>query len=184
VRFLVLFAAVVWCAPLAAAPVPKGAEQKPLYFPTAVGAKWVYETSDGELETAVVSAVEKGEDGSLTVSRAGADGTRVAYTKTVVSVHGLRRDDNANAKSGWLLKTNVKAGDAWDSPDGKRTVYGPEEVKVPAGTFTALRVEWEQFGASYTSWYAPGVGEVKRVRKLDDTETVVRALKSFRPADK
>jgi hypothetical protein len=182
VRFSTLLAVVLFGAPLVAAPVPKGAEQKPLYFPTAVGAKWVYETPDGELETAVVSAVEKGDDGALTVSRAGADGTRVAYTKTVVTANGLRRDDAANGKSGWLLKTNVKAGDSWDSPDGKRTVYGPEEVKVPAGTFTALRVEWEQFGASYASWYAPGVGEVKRVAKVDGTETVTRALKAFRPA--
>lgn len=178
-RIRVLVAVAVFAGPLTAAPVPKGAEQKPLYFPTAVGAKWVYETPGGELESAVVSAVQKGDDGSLTVSRTGADGTRVAYSDVIVSAAGLRQQRDAADRLGWVLKATAKAGDSWDSPEGKRTVSGPEEVKVPAGTFNALRVDWEQSGASHTSWYAIGVGEVKRVRKLDGTETVTRALKSF-----
>jgi len=183
VRFPVLVAVAVTVAlvgaPSVAAPVPKDAGRKPVYFPTAVGAKWVYETADGLLETAVVSAVEK-TDGGLIVSRAGADGTRTVYTKMVVSADGLRQARDGADDLGWVLKTNVKAGDSWDMPEGgTRTVYGPEEVKVPAGTFTALRVVWEQNGATYTSWYAGGIGEVKRARTLDGTVTVTRALKSF-----
>lgn len=183
-RVPTLFAVALFGAPLFAAPVPKGAEQKPIYFPTAIGAKWVYETGDDQLETAVVSAVEKGDDGTLIVSRKGVDGTRTVYAKVIVSVGGLQQQRDAADRVGWVLKANVKVGDSWDSPEGKRTVHGPEEVKVPAGTFNALRVEWEQYGASYTSWYAAGIGEVKRVRKLDGTETVTRALKAFRPTDK
>lgn len=165
-----------------AAPVPKELKGGGVYFPTTVGAKWVYETPGGELETAVVSAVEKDGD-DLIVSRAGADGTRTAYTKMVVSADGLRQErELTDGKLGWVLKTNLKSGESWTMPEGgKRTVHGPERVEVPAGKFLALRVEWEQFGGKLTSWYAPGVGEVKRVRKQGDAETVTRVLKSFQP---
>lgn len=169
--------------PTVAAPVPK-VKGSPYHFPTTVGAKWVYETPDGGLESAVVSAVEKDGD-DLIVSREGVDGTRTAYTKTVVSPDGLRQErEFTGGKLGWVLKSTAKAGDSWDMPEGgKRTVHGPEAVEVPAGKFTALRVEWEQSGGKCTSWYAPGVGEVKRVMKWGETETVTRALKSFTPKE-
>jgi hypothetical protein len=180
-RFPILVAAAVALlgGPLVAAPVPKGAERKPYYFPIEVGATWVYETDTGT-ETMSVSAVEKTDSGLL-VSRTGANGNRVAYTKTVVSADGLRRHGDEAAD--WLLKTNVTAGDSWESTDGKRTVHGPEEIRVPAGKFNALRVVREQYGVTYTSWYAPGVGEVKRVKKIDGIETVTRTLNSFLPKD-
>jgi hypothetical protein len=174
-----LLALALLGAPATAAPVPK-VKGSPYHFPTTVGAKWVYETPDGGLESAVVSAVEKDGD-DLVVSREGVDGTRTAYTKVVVSLDGLRQErEFTGGKVGWVLKANVKAGDSWDMPEGgKRTVHGPEVVEVPAGKFTALRVEFEQSGGNYTSWYAPGVGEVKRVMKRGESETVTRALKSF-----
>lgn len=184
-RFVVLVALASFGtgAAAAGAPVPKDAGKNVVYFPTAVGAKWVYETAAGELESAVVSEVDK-TDGGLIVSRAGVDGTRTAYTKMIVSADGLQQAREGADDLGWVLKTNVKAGDSWQMPEGgKRTVHGPEQVKVPAGTFTALRVVWEQNGATYTSWYAPGIGEVKRVAKRGDAETVTRALKSFRLKD-
>lgn len=148
-----------------------------------MGAKWVYETPDGELESTVVSEVTKGDDGTLTVSRKGVDGTRTVYADVIVSAGGLQQQRDAADRVGWVLKATAKAGDSWDSPEGKRTVHGPEEVQVPAGKFTALRVDWVQNGATYTSWYAAGIGEVKRTKKLGDTETVTRALKSFQPKD-
>lgn len=52
-------------------------------------------------------------------------------------------------------------------------------MKVGAGTFQALKVVWEAEGQTLTSWYAPGVGEVKRTIKRDGVETVYRSLKSF-----
>lgn len=179
-----LYAITLLALPAVAAPVPKALQAVPLYFPTTVGAKWVYETPNGQIETAVVSAVEKDGD-DLIVSREGADGTRTAYTKVILSPDGLRQEREATGgKLGWVLKSTVKAGDSWDMPEGgKRTVFGPEEVEVPAGKFQALRVEYEQLGAKYSSWYAPNVGEVKRVMKRDQTETVSRALKSFKLPD-
>ena len=158
---------VAWCVVLLvpvsapAAPVPKGAGAAPVYFPTAVGAKWVYER-DGR-----------------------GDETVVVYAKVVVSPAGLRQDrpgPDGSDVAVWLLKVGVRAGDSWDASDGgKRTVHEAEKVVVPAGTFTAVRVVWEYEGGAQTSWYAPGVGEVKRVVKRGGDEVVTRALKSFRP---
>lgn len=166
-----------------AAPVPRELKGSGVYFPTTVGTKWVYETASGELESAVVSAVEK-DGNDLIVSREGVDGTRTAYSKMLVSADGLRQvRELTDGKVGWVLKTTLKAGQSWAMPEGgKRTVHGPEDVQVPAGKFRALRVEWEQSGGTCTSWYAAGVGEVKRVHKRDEIETVTRALKSFRPS--
>ena len=51
---------------------------------------------------------------------------------------------------------------------------------MPAGKFKALRVVWESDGRTLASWYAPGVGEVKRVEKFGNgKERTTRLLKSF-----
>jgi hypothetical protein len=166
-----------------AAPVPKAMKGNAIYFPTTVGARWVYETDTG-VETAEVSEVEKAGDDWI-VSRKGVDGTRTAYTKVVVSADGLRQErEPTDGKLGWVLRAKLTAGDSWELPGGgERTVHGPEEVEVPAGKYQALRVVWEQRGGTFSSWYAPGVGEVKRTEKRGDTETVRRALKSFEVKD-
>ena len=170
--------ALLAASSLFAAPVPKPAETAP-YFATVVGAKWVYERDGGREEAVEVSEVEK-VDGELVVSRTAVDGEGMRYTKMIVSAAGLRQE-GVDGKVTWLLKAKLRSGESWDVPDGKRTVHGPEKVEVPAGTFTALRVEWEHAGGKLTSWYAPGVGEVKRVAKIDgDTERVTRLLKSFK----
>jgi len=161
-----------------AAPVPK-AKAPPLYFPTTVGATWVYERDGGE-EAVTVSAVEKDGD-DLVVTRTSADKRGIKYGTVVVSADGLRQPrELADGKVGWVLKTTVRDGDSWDVPDGgKRTVHGPEEVEVPAGKYQALRVVWERDGETVTSWYAPDMGEVKRTTKRGEEEVVFRALKSF-----
>ncbi|QEL15481.1 TapB family protein [Limnoglobus roseus] len=179
---VVLFAA----APLViAAPVPKKAEAM-LYFPTAIGAKWVYERPDGQGEEAVeVSEVEKG-DGGWVVTRKRSDGVATAYLPVTVSAAGLTQPRPTSGEGGpvCLVKAGAKAGDTWDVPDGKRTLVGMERVTVPAGTYTAAKVSWVATadGERITQWYAPGVGEVKKVRTAaDGTETILRTLKSFTP---
>jgi hypothetical protein len=172
---------------LLAAPVPEEAKAPALYFPTRVGAKWVYERNRSVLESAVVAAVEQvGRE--HVVSRAGDDGNPQQYAKVVVSPAGLRQDrDVATGQLAdvWLLKVPFRSGDSWPVPEqaggGKRTVYGPELVELPAGRFQTAKVVHERPGGSrMTSWYAPGVGEVKRVeRRTDGTETVTRSLLKF-----
>lgn len=163
-----------------AAPALKGPNPDALYFPTTVGAKWVYEVGEGELESCVLAAIVK-DGNDLIVTREGVDGTRTVYSKMIVSKEGLRQErDVAAGKVGWVLKAKVPAGTSWDTPEvEKRTVHGPEEVSVPAGKFTALRVTWEHNGSKYASWYAPGIGEIKRTVTRGDTVTVFRVLKSF-----
>ena len=136
----------------------------------------------GGLEEIEVTAVEKDGD-DLVATRKGIGENNSRYTKIIVSPKGLRQpQDVPNDKpEQWVLKCGLKAGESWDTPSGKRTASGPEEVKVPAGTFQALRVVWEGDGEGLTSWYAPGVGEVKRVMKRNGKEAVTRSLYSFSP---
>lgn len=180
---------IAWCVavlatvPVLAAPVPKGAGAAPVYFPTTVGAKWVYERDGRGDEIVSVSAAEKVE-GGVAVARTAGEGNGTVYAKVVVSATGLRQDregPTGDAVPVWLLKTGVRPGDSWEVADGgKRTVHEPEKVTVPAGTFTAVRVVWDREGEQQTFWYAPGIGEVKRVVKRGDNEVVTRALKSYK----
>ncbi|AWM37875.1 hypothetical protein C1280_13285 [Gemmata obscuriglobus] len=172
--------------PTTAAPVPKDAGKNLIYFPTVVGAKWVYEDERGGEEAVEVSAVEKDGD-ELVVSRKGVDGTSTRYTQMIVSTKGLRQPKDAfndKPEPVWVLKCGLRAGESWETPSGKRTLHEAEEVKVPAGTFKALRVVVESGTETLTSWYAPGVGEVKRTQKRCGTVTVIRSLKSFTPGKK
>lgn len=173
--------------PVLAAPVPKDAGKVQFYFPVTVGAKWVYEDGTGEEEAVEVSAVEKSGP-ELVVSRKPSGGLGRSYAKVIVSAEGLRQEGvvlDGQTLSLWVLKTRLKSGDSWEvKGGGRRTVFGPEEVKVPAGKFQALRVVWEREGGTLTSWYAPGIGELKRVEKKNGTETVTRSLKSFSPGEK
>jgi hypothetical protein len=168
--------------PAFAAPLPREI-QAPLYFPTTVGAKWVYLKDNGQEERIEVSEVEKTGEGWI-VSRSGTHGNAIVYSKVKVTLAGLSKDlENGDDKPAvdWVLKSNVRSGESWEAPDGtKRTIRDPEAVVVPAGKFTAVRVETESGGTTTVSWYAAGVGEVKRVvRREGAKEVVTRSLKSF-----
>jgi hypothetical protein len=178
-RFAALVVMVL-AASAVATPVPKEPEIV-LYFATTPGAKWVYERAGGVEEVVTITQVEKVK-GELVVSRAAAGGNESAYLNVFVSAEGLRqrKSTDEDADPIWLLKTRVRSGDSWDVGDGKRTVNGPEEIEVPAGKFKALKVTWETDAGKFTSWYAPNVGELKRVVKRgDEKEVTTRLLKSF-----
>ncbi|HEX4612481.1 MAG TPA: hypothetical protein VH092_30085 [Urbifossiella sp.] len=188
-RVLIALVLTTLAASALAAPVPEDAKAPLLFYPTKVGTKWVYEHVNGITEPVVVAAI-KNSGRELVVSRAGEDGNESRYTKVIVSSAGLRQEQDARTgqpAAVWLLKTPFRAGDTWAIPEeaggGKRTVYGPEQVVVPAGRFLAAKVVFDRPGGfQMTSWFAPGVGEVKRVeRQVDGSETVTRSLKSFTP---
>jgi hypothetical protein len=117
-RLLILASALTLLAALApAAPVPKGASKPVLYFPTTVGAKWVYDEEDGERVYAV-TAVEK-RDGSdlVTVGQVGPDGKAVPKETWVVSDRGLsllERDGQKRDPPPCYLKLPHQPGEAWD----------------------------------------------------------------------
>src|SRR4051794_24001137 len=120
-RLLTIAPALALLASLApAAPVPRGADKPVLYFPTQVGAKWVYRGTSGPTaweDTRVVTAVR--DDGAAKVVTVGAvhpDGT-VAYDHRVaVSPTGLFRLGTSGTEFRspmCLIKLPSRAGDSW-----------------------------------------------------------------------
>jgi DUF3108-like len=166
-----------------------------------VGAKWTYRTGDRE-ETFVVTGVkEKEKDGTRVVSVGRVIDGRLAPAKEVkltgegvfvVAEGGKERDTPLP-----LLELPAKPGDKWEvdarGPGNvpvkwRRAVGGPEKVKVPAGTFEAIRVEHtytvpgtdgrpDVVVLTLTEWFAHGVGLVRKAS--GDKE--VGVLKSFTP---
>lgn len=179
-----------------AAPVPKGRTPSG-YFPTRVGAKWVYKVTRpdrvGEV-TVRVSAVETKEDGATSVTLGEVrEGDQISGQFTV-RPDGLYQDVDFPGGAIYypaicVLKLPHRHGASWatesrviQSPRAEtRTAYGPERVEVPAGRFDAIRVESVYArrpapAQRQTEWFAPGVGLVKwAVREQ------VWTLKSFDP---
>jgi hypothetical protein len=186
-RFAVLLVAAVLVASAPAAPVPTHL-RKPLvyYYPTTVGTTWVYEDPDGE-ETLTITKVEDVEEGKVVTVEKVTEKGRTPDEKMIVSVGGLARIESMGSTYSppmIMLKVPYRPGNTWKSDPARSEenakVIGVETVKVPAGTFEAVRVD-----AKYASgvpqpkpasfWYAPGVGLVKFA---GSTEQV---LKSFTP---
>lgn len=188
-------------------PVPKEEE---LFFPTRVGAKWVYQYSDGTELTSVVTKVEvKAGAKVVSVSRVGKDGLLIhCYTKEVsprgifvINIGDPPKDIDPPLCD---LRLPCKTGEKWkvgpytdlESPYfGEKYEWmtrGWEEIKVPFGTFKAIRVEENRVFTPrmtwrYTTWHAPGVGVVKLVTDTDDghNRRIEResVLKSFTPGN-
>jgi hypothetical protein len=172
-RFLLIAPFVIVCGALPAAPVPRDAGKPPLFFPTRVGTKLDYDEigGDGYVQT-ITESTEKNGRYVITVRTLGLgwkdDPTHDARYE--VSTDGVFRlavgETSAFAGSDppdcWL-KLPHREGDKWGLNAKDRLpphVAGKvETVKVPAGTFEAIRVDR---GKNYTYWFARGVGIVKR----------------------
>ncbi len=195
-RLLVLAAPLV--GSLTAAPVPEHLFPKTrLYFPTEVGAEWEYDDNSAK-HTFVVKNVEEKDGAKLVavhVRHSEGKTTQHSYTMEVTKA-GLREVSNANRKvepPTPAVKWPCKKGDTWESrmaldgdprADYAFTCLGFEEVKVPAGTFQALRVEQVSHDLltgktvqTITTWYAPEVGPVRIVYAANG----VRELVKFTP---
>jgi hypothetical protein len=187
-------------------PVPKEEE---LYYPTQVGAKWVYQYSDGTELTSVITKVEV-KDGSkvVSVSRAGKDGVPNHIFTRQVSSKGLfviKVGDPPKSVNPPMceLRLPCKPGEKWTaSPDDlnnpyfgvkyERKTHGWEDVSVPSGTYRAIRVEENRIFSprvswQYSTWYAPGVGLVKVISDEGDGHKrrikKEGVLKSFTPGN-
>jgi hypothetical protein len=173
-----------------AAPVPKHLmKPAPQYFPTRVGAMWVYLRGEVE-ETYVVTKVEVKENEKIvTVEQVEKDGTKKPNQVVSVRPDGLYMLSETGAvyDPPWcIFKLPVKVGQTWETKtrrgdgitvNGKQKVVAEERLKVPAGEFQTIRVESESpFAISTTTyWYAPRVGIVQ----IDDPPHLI--LKSFTP---
>ncbi|MBY0460989.1 MAG: DUF3108 domain-containing protein, partial [Gemmataceae bacterium] len=112
----------------------------------------------------------------------------VAYQVAEVSAAGVFRTQSAGTVMDpplALVRTPFRAGDTWAfntaGLDGTKKVLGVEAVKVPAGTFDAVRIETDYTTGGVRrkseAWYAPGVGLIKLTEDGRDT----MLLKSFTP---
>jgi hypothetical protein len=189
---VITFALVPLATVTPAAPVPKDAGKTVLYFPTSVGAKWVYKSGKTEWVEQVTAVEEK--DGAWVVTIGDVVGDKVTPSyKRLVSPNGLFTGPGGLKEVRFaltLLKLPAKPRDEWEWARDKGgamicTVVGTEVVEVPAGKFRAVRVEstlrnGEDTEPVQTGWFAPGVGQVKLVLWGGDGE-LSTVLKSFTP---
>jgi hypothetical protein len=160
--------------------VTDSAELQPaLYFPLAVGNRWVYESSESTPGMPVVETWE--------VARQEGNAFIVRVTQPYVTTEGLeerflsvadgvaRLGDTArrppaqeaqDSDARLFLKTPLAAGASWQTAEGRYAVTAvAETVTVPAGTFTnCVEVTRWNTGSkiAVVSVYAPGVGMVRR----------------------
>lgn len=176
-----------------AAPVPKG---KPpiLYHPVAVGTKWVMKSGNTETPYVISRVTEKNGEYVVSVGIGSGVGSASTHVTEHVSAAGVYREfkDFGDVEPPLaLVKAPLRAGDSWEyglkfggvKDKWVRTVAGEEAVKVPAGEFQAMRIDWvyyvnEKNVGSGTDWYAVDIGLVKRVAEGDSKELV-----SFTPAE-
>lgn len=167
-----------------AAPVPKHLMKKGdvLYFPTAVGAKWVYRDAGAREVAYEVSQVEEHADGKLVTVTGGSGACTwlVSPAGLSIAVMGKQKCDPPTP----MLKLPLAANKKWEFQQknglglkGLFEASGPEEVSVKAGKFTAIKVAIDWVGNNQpVVWYAPGVGVVKSEHGLHEE------LLSFTPA--
>jgi hypothetical protein len=192
--------AAILLLPLAAiaASRPKDSPDEGLYFPTAVGTKWVYEGPNGEYEEAITDAKADGKGTVVTVVRTkgGKEEWRSTFRVTRAGFDMLASGGVTYEQPLPFLKAGAKAGDEWEYTYARPPtafhcrlkVVGPEKVEVPAGKFDAVRVDAAESnslvgaanpnGPAFESscWYAPGVGLVRQVWRGQET-----TLKAFTP---
>jgi hypothetical protein len=184
-------------APLVLGEPPQEREQ--LYFPTKVGAKWVYQVGKFEDTLTIIDVTSSEGVKTFTIGRVVQDNRVDPIEKIEYSRRGLYRLPvklSPEYPPFQLLSIPPKSGDEWkyDIPGsglvreemGLMKVYDIEEIEVPAGKFKATRVvafisvfQGTPFMTPVTTtyWYAPEVGLIKKISH--DKKTHV--LKSFTP---
>jgi hypothetical protein len=157
------------------------------YFPTAVGTKWVYcltesgtrwHTREYERIQLITAVTEKDGVRFVTVTESG-NYDAGSITEWSVSEAGLRhRSLDRDEARAWytVLPAQIAPGVTWTEDIAEersrivQTVVGWEVVRVPAGVYRAVRIEFVEehphvAGKIMTGawWYVPGIGCVKHV---------------------
>lgn len=162
------------------------------YFPLRVGDSWKYRSTDGDAEyTVTVLSAEKQADGTMLYLLEKQVGIKIHdwYSKSNGWVFQHREaypeQEGLEVKyqpARQYLKNPLLAGATWNST-GKSVVQmdfhesnrvvGPAMVKVPAGTFRAMKIVskvLEGKGSQVkTYWYVDGVGLVKYTTESGQT---------------
>jgi hypothetical protein len=166
------------------------------YYPLQVGTTWHYKAGDRKLTIRVASHEKVGDVlcARLEVTR---DGKVVASEHLSVTAEGVYRYDQTKtgedgkestetfATPVLVLRLPPKTGEKWrmDSPAsgtaaarGTFQIVGEEEIKVPAGTYKAVRINSQDLEVgglkpAITTFFASGVGMVKQVIQVGDVKT-------------
>ncbi|HEX8922872.1 MAG TPA: hypothetical protein VF766_15465 [Pyrinomonadaceae bacterium] len=192
IRLVLALAFLSMVLPMSIAAQKRGAAARD-YFPLRVGDSWTYRHTDSDTEyTVKVLSEEKQADGTiryLLEKKVGVDihswfsksaGAVLMHREAYPEQEGLDVKHEparqyllnplvAGAKWKWSGKS-ITGIDAFESSE----VIGPEVVKVPAGTFRAMKVmsratEGEAV-VKKTYWYAEGVGLVKSLTESPQLE--------------
>ncbi len=192
----VLALALALVAP--AAPPTEPADRPPYvpYFPTAVGTTWVHTDGTLEMHRTITKVVEY-EGVTFVTVRDVTSPTRQWVSEVVgVSEKGLVQVQVLNHRLDpqfWMLKLPCAEGDRWQMGGDARgkmtmTAHPSEQVEVPAGRYTAIRVDYAAVTfqgkakpQNWSWWFAPGVGMVKGRTTRTDGTTANWVLKSFTP---
>ena len=185
-RKIRLIVALMVLFPLLAVSVAAQRSRAPVrdYFPLRVGDSWTYLHDDGDFKfTIKVNSVEKQADGTMRYmvqKLAGAeihewyskvDGWVLMHGQAYVGQEGIKVNYEPGRQ---YLKNPLVAGTKWtwkgkgntgqDITESNR-VIGLETLKVPAGTFRAMKivsvVSDGDAVMTKTYWYADGVGLIK-----------------------
>jgi hypothetical protein len=196
-RLLIALTSLGAVVPLLAAPVPKHlfTKEPPLYYSTQKGTRWVYLEGKVEHHYEITDVEKTKANAAFLVSVAEVKGgKRTPYRTMEVSPRGLvwveTSERAAFDEPVSMLRCPVAANEKWSyqtsgpggigNTKGTMTVVGVEDIEVPAGKFSTVRVDQEyklvgldkQFRHSF--WYAKDVGLVKA-----DYGASTLVLKSF-----
>lgn len=180
-------------------PAPEAKVEDSLYYPLKVGTTWEYKlTTKGKTQTATVKVAKHEKVGNTMCAllETSVDGNVSATEHVSASKDGVFRNTFGGQEITppvCFLKLPVKKGESWKvdskigAQSGKATfVSGEDEVTVPAGKYKAVTAKAEDFEAAgvkvpITYWFAPGVGIVKQVVKINDQEILIELVKFTKP---
>lgn len=144
--------------------------QADIDFPLRPGARWVY-VQDGR-EAMILDAVEASPTTTLRI-RGGSffwmsDDAFLSIGDQGLRCHGYSYQDSLFPKDPprLLLPPRLEKGMTWEAEKLWAEVVDVEDVKVPAGSFRAWRIDYEirhHLGTEldFRAWYAPGTGFVR-----------------------
>lgn len=138
------------------------------WLPLRVGARWTYRVrSEGQEITQAVRVLEAVDAEPAGVYRVEYDlgrGVRALRWLAPAGDRFVARAEGSQSAADWKLEALFAPGDSVKVGEGTLRFAGLEKVTVPAGEWEAAKVERLDAGGAVlsTSWYARGVGLVKR----------------------
>jgi len=159
------------------------------HFPLRVGARWVYRcaTDDGDTLRRAVSITGSvpGAEQAFRLENSYGHGVRVESFVATTRNAVLVRSRSNGADSGWQVEwlTDLDDGESANGGDFEFVGGGTEEIAVPLGRFTAVRIEKRRVGSSSPTaiaWFVDGIGLVKQHSPADGLTEV---LESCSPGD-